>query len=298
MSETHSRFLDLQALAALQHMRFSTKHRVEGPFSGRHESRRRGGAGEFVDFREYSDGEDLRRLDWKVLARTGRAYIRLYQDETNLSCILAVDASGSMRFGLEGSDSKLEYVQYLSTALSHVISGSQDQVGLALISGGLRDVLAPGSTPGHVRHMQSLIEKIETEPETDLANALRDLFERQPRRGVLVVLSDFLVERPEEAFASIRLFRHRGWEVVALHVVHPEEESLPEGHAYRFEGLENEGAESCTPHEIREAYQELFETHVSNVRSLALAAGCDYRRVSTSVPYLETLAGFLVERSG
>ena len=110
-----SRFLDLRALAALQHMRFTTRHRIEGTYSGRHVSRQQGGAGEFVDFREYSGSEDLRRLDWKVLARTGKAFVRLHQDETNLLCTLAIDASGSMLFGgnggREGRGSKLEYAQ-------------------------------------------------------------------------------------------------------------------------------------------------------------------------------------------
>src|SRR5262249_2020505 len=125
-----SRFLDLRALAALEHLRFTTRHRAEGTYSGRHQSRQQGGAGELPDYREYRGGEALRRLDWKVLARSGRAYIRLFQDETNLVCTLVVDTSGSMRFGAPGgrgtAGSKLEYVQYLATALSHVISRQQD----------------------------------------------------------------------------------------------------------------------------------------------------------------------------
>src|SRR5512134_3271434 len=99
MTSQRSRFLDQQALASLARMRFVTRQQIEGAYSGRHRSRQQGGAGEFVDYREYVEGEDLRRLDWKVLARTGRAYTRLYQDETNLVCTLAIDISGSMRFG-------------------------------------------------------------------------------------------------------------------------------------------------------------------------------------------------------
>ena len=141
------RFLDLRALMALEHMRFSTRRRVEGSFMGYHQSRQLGGAGEFADFREYTGGEDLRRLDWKVLARTGKAFVRLHEEETNLHCTLAIDASGSMRFGGENAKkttgSKLEYSQYLATALSHVISRGQDQVGLAVIDGGLREMIAP-----------------------------------------------------------------------------------------------------------------------------------------------------------
>jgi uncharacterized protein (DUF58 family) len=283
-------------------MRFTTRHRIEGPYSGRHASREHGGAGEFVDFREYTEGEDLRRLDWKVLARTGRAYIRLYQDETNLMCTLALDASGSMRFGAgssrDGAGSKLEYAQYLATALSQVIFSQQDQVGLALMADGLHDLLPPGGTQAHVARLQELIEQIETAPKSDIGKALRDAFERLNRRGVLMVMSDFLFDELEDAFGAIRLFRHRHWEVVVLHLVHPDEERLPRGLAYRFDGLEGEGRVDCSPADIREQYQRRFEDHAAAVRTLALASGCDYRRVSTAIPYLQTLGGFLVERAG
>src|SRR3954465_2352959 len=95
----HSRFLELNALSAVAHMRFVTRTQIEGSYSGRHRSRQKGGAGEFVDYREYVEGEDLRRLDWKVLGRTGRAYVKLFQEETNLLCTMMIDASASMLFG-------------------------------------------------------------------------------------------------------------------------------------------------------------------------------------------------------
>jgi uncharacterized protein (DUF58 family) len=295
-SRAPSRFLDLRALAALEHLRFAPRQRIEGAYSGRHQSRRQGGAGEFADFREYAEGEDLRRLDWKVLARTGRAYTRLYQDETNLVCTLVLDASASMTFGAGGS--KLEYVQYLATALSHVISRQQDQVGLAVLADRIREFLPPGSTAGHVAHLQAVIANLNTWPATELAGGLGGLFQRFQRRGLLLLLSDFLVDDLEAVFAAVRLFRHRRWEVILLHVVHPEEERLPDGAAYRFEGLEAEGRVDCSPAEIRALYQERFEGHAGMLRTLALAAGCEYRRVSTAVPYLQTLGGFLVERAG
>lgn len=297
-----SRFLDLRALSALEHMRFATAHRIEGAYSGHHRSRQQGGAGEFVDYRECVGGEDLRRLDWKVLARTGKAFIRLHQEETNLLATLAIDATESMRFEAGGasgaSGSKLEYVQYLATALSHVIGRGQDQVGLAVLDDGLRELIPPGSTPSHVAHVQEAIENLTTRRSTRMAAGLRDLFDRSPRRGVLLLASDFLADDLEEAFAAVRLFRHRGWEVVVLHVVHPAEERLPEGTAFRFENMEEAGYVDCTPIDVRVAYRERFAAHVVSVRRMALSAGCEYRHVSTAVPYLTTLGGFLVERVG
>jgi uncharacterized protein (DUF58 family) len=282
-------------------MRFVTRQQIEGAYSGRHRSRQKGGAGEFVDFREYAPGEDLRRLDWKVLARTGKGFVRLFQDETNLICTFVVDASGSMLFSgsnRSGDGSKLQYVQYLTTALTHLIAGQQDQVGLAVVSDGLADLFPAGGTSSHVRQLQQAIESLKTRPASKLAESLRQLFERLTRRGVLLLASDFLVDDLEAVFASIRLFRHRRWEVILLHVIHPEEERLPDGIAYRFEGLEEDGRIDCSPDEIRSLYEERFSAHVAAVRALALSTGCDYRRVSTAVPYLQTLGSFLVERSG
>ena len=226
---------------------------------------------------------------------------------------LAIDASGSMRFGLapkgqshfrwhENRDSpagsKLEYVQYLTTALSHVISRGQDQVGLAVLNGRCGEWLAPGATASHVEQLQRSIEAIETRPSLRMAAGLRDLFERCRRRGALMLLSDFLMEDLEEVFAGLRLFRHRGWDIVVLHLVHPDEERLPQGVAFRFEGMEDDGRVNCSPAEIAAAYRERFAAHLAMVRQLALAGGCDYRRVSTAIPYLQTLGGFLVERAG
>ena len=296
-----NRFLDLRALSALANMRFSTRHRIEGSYSGRHQSRQQGGAGEFVDYRQYSGSEDLRRLDWKVLGRTGKSFVRLYQDETNLLCTLALDASGSMQFGARSGGNtaaaKLEYTQYLATAMSYIIVHGQDQVGLAVLDGRLREHLPPGGTLSHLARVHETIEKLATERTTRMAAGLHELFERSKRRGVLLLMSDFLMDDLAEVFAAVRLFRHRNWEVAVLHLLHPDEERLPEGTAYRFEGMEGEGRLNCSPAEVRAAYQRRFQTHLAAVRHFALAGGCDYRLVSTAIPYLHTLGGFLIDRA-
>lgn len=297
-----SRFLELQALSALEHMRFSTRQRIEGTYSGRHQSRQRGGAGEFADYREYSAGEDLRRLDWKVLGRTGKAYVRLFQDEKNLLCTLALDTSASMTFGARSrtdfTGSKFQYGQYLLTALAHVIGRGQDQVGLALLNDGLQEFLPPAGTVSHVALVQETIERAQPAPAVRINRGFERLFEHSRPRSVLMVFSDFLFDDLEEAFASLRLFRHRQSEVVILHAIHPDEERLPAGTAYRFEGLEDDGVVDCSPAEIQQDYQRRFQAHADAVRSLSLSNGCDYLRVSTAVPYLQTLGEFLVDRGG
>jgi len=179
-----------------------------------------------------------------VLARTGKAFIRIHQDETNLSCTVIIDASNSMRFGAESDrkQSKLDYAQYLATALSQIIFRQQDQVGLAIISDALDETLPPGGTSSHVARLQRVVEAIHTKPETNLAAGMRTLFPRLTRRGVLLVISDFLIDDLDSTFASLRCFRSRNFEVIALHLVHPDEERLPSGVAFRFEGMEQRRA--------------------------------------------------------
>src|SRR5687768_12432571 len=158
-----SRSLGRRALSGLAHMRFATKRQIEGAYSGRHRSKQKGGAAEFVDYREYSAGEDLRRLDWKVLARTGRPYVRLYQDETDLSCTLILDASASMTFAgrrQREKDSKLTYVQYLATAISQVVRDQRDRVGVAICGDGLQAFHPPGATGTHVANVQDAVSAI------------------------------------------------------------------------------------------------------------------------------------------
>ena len=302
LKQEKSRFLELNALSVLQNMRFTTRHRIEGSYSGKHTSRTLGGSGEFADYREYTPGEDLRRLDWRVLGRTGRAYVKLFQDETNLVCTPVIDCSRSMLFGgnssASGAGSKLDYAQHFVTALSHIISFGRDQVGLALVGETLQEYLAPGSTADHVTQLHNSVASLDAQGAAKWDVALPTLFQRTSRRGVKLLITDFLCDDLDSVFSSIRLFRHRGWEVVALHLVHPDEERLPTGSAFRFDGMEGEGSISCSPTEIRQIYEANFAKHMATVRSLALSAGCEYRLASTAIPYLELLGSFLVERTG
>jgi len=297
-----SRFLEIGALNRLSHLRFGTRHAMEGTYTGRHRSRHKGGASEFLEHRQYSPGDDVRRLDWKVLGRTGRPYIRLYEDETNLVATLVLDVSRSMTFGAglgRGADSsKLDYARYLAAAMAYLIIKERDRFGLALVSSKLDAFHPPASTSTQLEVVVNALEGAVPAPHTALAPALRDLFSRLRKRGMLIVVSDFLEDDLEQLFASLRLFRHEHFGVVLLHILHPMEERLPTGPAYRFEGLEGEGYRNCSPEDIADLYERRFRAFLTGLRARAAAAGCGYHLFSTAVPYVEQLKTLLVERHG
>ncbi len=296
------RFFEPAALGGLERMRFVTRRRVEGHYSGRHTAKRRGGAGEFVDYREYAPGDDLRRVDWKVMGRMGRPYLKLFQDETDLSCTLLIDGSASMTHGSRSArdarGSKLQWCQYFSTALAHLLVLQRDAVGVGVVRDGLADYLPPGGSPQHGALVREQIEQLTAGGTTDLARGLDDLLLRVRRRGVLMILSDFLVDSLDEIVAGVRKFRSRGWEVIAMHVIHPEERDLPEGNAFRFHDWEGDAAVNCQLVEVRREYRQRFEAWAATTRGALLSVGCDYHRVITSERYLDVLRSFLVTRGG
>jgi uncharacterized protein (DUF58 family) len=300
--KVESRFLEMNVLGMLSHLRFGTEQVVEGAYAGRHRSRQAGGASEFREHRQYSPGDDVRWLDWKVLGRTGRSYVKVFEEETNLVATLLLDVSRSMLFGSRSSrdttGSKLDYGRYLCAALGHIVTREQDRCGLALAATSVDAFLPARTGSAHMAAMLDTLENASPVPDTQLAAPLRDLFARLTERGVLILISDFLEEKLEDLFSAIRLFRHRSFDVLLLHVLHPLERRLPRGPAYRFVDLEGEGVRVCSPNEIADLYERRFQRVLDGLRSVAVAAGCRYHLFSTSVPYVQNLKMLLVDKRG
>jgi uncharacterized protein (DUF58 family) len=235
------------------------------------------------------------------MGRMQRAYLKQFQDETDLSCTLVLDASGSMLQGARSSTntsgSKLEWMQYFATALSHLIGLSRDAVGLALINESLVEYVPPSSTYQHRLLLHDHIEQMHPKGKSQLARGLDELILRVRRRGVLLMVSDFLIDDIEPLVGNLRKYCSRGWEVIALHLVHPDEQQLPDGMAFRFYGLEADGLVDCQLTEVRRAYQERFASHLASTRAALLGAGCSYHRASSATSYLDVLRTFLVMRT-
>jgi uncharacterized protein (DUF58 family) len=293
-------YLDLAGMEALRHVRLRPRGEAEGTFAGPHKSRFRGTAVEFADYREYTPGDDIRLVDWKVFARTDRHYVRLYDAERNLLTYLVVDKSGSMEYRgiVQATNSKFEHAARLAAALGYLVVREGDEVGLSLADASLNKYLVPGASWAHLNRILDSLGQAEPTGQTDLASCLEQVFARIKRRGVLVILSDFL-DVSEQFWRRIDLFRRSRFDVIFFQVVHPEELDLPTLAAARF--LETEGGRNyfnAEPDSIRELYRRRFEMFLDEIKAGCRARGCDWFMARTSDDPYGFLRNCFLEREG
>ena len=271
-------YLDLARMEMLRRCRLLPRGTAEGTFAGPHRSRFRGTAVEFADYREYVPGDDVRMIDWKVVARTDKHYIKLFEAERNLLSYLLLDSSGSMAYA--GFDhrgpSKLECAARLAAALAYLVIDQGDQAGLSLAGSSLHHHLRPTSGWIHLAALVKTLGDTRAEGNTDLGAALGQLFGRASGRGVLIIFSDFLGV-DASFWRSLDLFRRSHNDVLLFHIIHPEEETLPEAPLARF--VDCEGAKGAFTAEIavvRQAYMQRFRDHCDLIQAGAATRGCEY----------------------
>lgn len=292
-------YLDLRRMELLRRIRLTPRGAAEGSFSGPHKSHYRGTAVEFADYRTYSDGDDIRLVDWKVFARNDRYYVRLYETERNLLSYLVVDTSGSMDFAgvVRPTERKLEYACRLAAALAYLVVDEGDQVALSLAHTAVHRHLPPRSNWAHLGVLVEALGQSRADGRTDLGACLMEVYRRISRRGVLVVLSDFL-DSGDRLWRSIDLFRRSQFDVMLFQIVHPEEVELPEVPMAQFRDTEGgSGRFNVEPDIIRSEYRERFAAHVSGIEAASRSRGCDWYLARTDAePYLFLKRCFLARQ--
>ena len=228
---------ELQSIANLQLM---AKQTVEGAITGMHRSPHKGFSVEFAQHREYVQGDEIRRVDWKVFAKTDRYFVREYEEETNLRAMLLVDASGSMGYAGESGQTKLQHALKLAACLAHIIMRQSDSIGLMTFDTDIRTHIPPRSSNRHLRVLYE--EMLHTKPggETDLSKVFHDIVPRLQKRGMIFILSDCFTD-VKELLKSLAHFRHASHEVVIFHVMDRDEVEFPFDAWTRFENLELAG---------------------------------------------------------
>ena len=265
---------------------------MEGVRAGLHRSPFTGWSAEFTEYRPYAVGDDLRHLDWRVLARTDRHYLKKFEDETNLRCWLLVDTSRSMSFGA-GSVTKAAYARTLAATLAWFLHQQRDVVGVALFDQRLHDVVPPRWRPGHLRHVFASLDREPNGRDTDLATSLSEIGRLCHRRSMVVIVSDFLTPPDEwsRALAQLSAARH---DVRAIQILDPAELSLEGyGRPALWEDLETGEIRYVDPAHARAAYRERIEAHSQALR-LAFDRGRVSRQLATTTePFDRVLLRFL-----
>ena len=290
------RWLPTEAIDRLGRLEFSPRGTVDGFIAGKHRSARKGASVEFAEHREYTPGDDLRKLDWKLIARRQRYYVREFIDETNLRATILLDTSGSMGYcgaAAAGGLSKLEYAQHLAASLAYVLIRQQDAVGFVAYDTKINVAMAPKAQPAQLRRILMKVDKLKAGGETDAAAVMHEVAERVPRRSVVFILSDLFGD-PDAIVNALHHFRYRHDEVVVLQTIADEEQEFPFAEMLRFENAETPEFMNIDALALRNAYLERFNDFLAKLRR-----GCGEMRivhelVNTKTPYAEALSNILV----
>ena len=292
----NAKYLDPASLDKIKRLDVRARVVVEGFITGQHRSPYTGFAIEFAAHREYSPGDDLRHIDWKVWSKTDRLYIKEYEEETNLKCHLLVDCSKSMRYGEASGWSKFDYASTAAASLGYMLQQQQDSIGLVLFSNKIDQMLKPSSHPSHFKMMLHELEKTEPSEVTDIAEPFLSLGGVIRQRGMVVLFSDLFLS-PDVLAKSLDQFRLRQHEVIVFQVMHQDELEFPFQDNTLFRGMESAAQLHTEPRALRKSYLEAVERHQTQVKKVCAAAGVDHVLMDMSRPLGEVLSSYLNFRS-
>jgi uncharacterized protein (DUF58 family) len=279
----------------IKNLEMRAKIVVEGFMSGLHRSPYHGFSVEFTDYRQYSVGDDLRYLDWKLFARRDRYYIKRFEDETNLRCYLLVDMSKSMGFG-SGDFSKAEYAKTMAATLAWFLNHQRDAVGLVTFGDRIVDMIPPRYRAGHLRRLMVMLENSTSGESTDLAAPLEQIAQTVSKRGLVVLISDLLT--PVDQFAKqLGYLRSRGHDVVILRTLDPTEVDFSFDQATMFQDLETGREIYIDPQNAAAEYKQRFEEHEAAVRKICDQLGVDFFQIRTDQPLETALFNLLQARA-
>ncbi len=295
MAREQQSYLRPDVVSRLSSMEMRARLVVEGFITGLHKSPYHGFSVEFAEHRQYMPGDEIRRIDWKVLGSTDRYYIKQFEEETNLKAYLVLDSSRSMAFRGAGPVSKLQYASYLAAAFAYLLMKQQDAVGLLTYDEELRRYLPPHSTKTYLQTILSELEKLEAANATGTGRALNLVAERLQRRGLVMVFSD-LFDDPEQVITALKHFRYNQHEVILFHILDPRERDFNFGRDAIFRDMESNEEMMTQPYQIQRAYQEAMRDFIARYKKECREQRIDYVLMDTSMSFDTALYEFLNKR--
>lgn len=288
------RLLLPEVLTKLKRIDLKARLVVEGFLTGLHRSPFKGFSCEFAEYRTYMPGDEPKRIDWKIYAKTDRFYVREYQEETNLKAYILLDASNSMSYTSD-KVTKIEYGSCLAASLAYLLIKQRDSVGLLTFTTKINDYIPPRSTPTHLSVLFGAIDKIKTGGETDLANCFHQLAERIKRRGLVIIISD-LFDDKERIITALRHFRHKKHEVLVFHILDKNEINFAFNQPLILKDLETAKEISLDPRVIRKHYQKSIADYFSDFKRRCRMHLIDYHLITTDMPLDFALLSYLQKR--
>ena len=292
---TPGELLDSEVLSSIGGMDFVSRMVVDGTMSGIHRASHKGGCSEFEDHRPYVNGDELRHIDWRLLARRDRYYIKQFRDETNLQAWMVVDTSGSMQFSMS-TISKYDYARTAAACLARLLLKQRDSVGLSMQGQG-RSIFLPAQPRS--THFQSLLQRLaQTQPTgaVGVEASLDELSRRIKRRGLVLVFSDCFGD-VDPLVKRLKQLRSRGNDVILFQIVAPEEVTFDLRGDGQFVDLEGTVPSLQVDFgRIRKAYQANFQRHMLKLDDEVSKVGCDRVVITTDQPLSDVLSTYLLRR--
>jgi uncharacterized protein (DUF58 family) len=288
-------FLRPDVVSRLKGIDLKARLVVEGFLAGLHRSPYKGFSVEFTEHRQYMPGDELKRIDWKVYAKTDRFFVREYEEETNLRAYLVLDSSGSMSYST-GKVTKLEYASLLAASLSYLLLHQKDSAGLVTFSDRIEQYVPPRSSPAHLAVLLRQLAGLKPGGDTNVTDALHQLAERIRRRGLVIIMSD-LWDEPAAVLSALRHFRHRKHEVLVFHIMDPNERLFGFSNPVVLRDLETGQEMTVDPRVIRNEYQQTFDAHFREFEHDCREGLIDYHRMTTDTPFDRALFSYLERRS-
>jgi uncharacterized protein (DUF58 family) len=295
MTSVSKRSLQPELIKRIGRLEVRARHIVEGLLSGMHRSPYFGQSVEFLQHRQYVAGDDLRHVDWKVWGKQDRLYVKQYEEDTNLRACLLVDLSASMSYG-SGPMTKCDYACTAASALAYLLLRQQDAVGTVTFDEAIRQTIPHRTSTNHLGTIVKALSVAEPREKTNLSTVLMQIAENYPRRGMMIVFSDLLVDAAD-LLKGLRRLRQRGHDVLVIHMLDDHELDFPFAGPTRFEGLESDEELSCNPRALREGYLKALENFLATVRRGCARDRIDYALVRTSEPLDAALVAFLNHRN-
>ncbi len=288
-------FLDPTVLSGLSNLELRARTVVEGFLSGLHKSPNRGFSVEFNDYRHYQRGDDMRHVDWKLYARSDKFYIKQYEDETNVRCVIVLDTSASMAYS-SGSISKLNYGITLASALAYFIMRQRDAVGLITFDDEVREYIPAKCRQPHLMRILRTLSQVESGQKTDAVKPLSDLAASLHKKSMVILITD-LLDDEERVINTLQNLRGMGNDVITFQLMDDAELNFPFNEASEFIDMENEETYITSPAAIRNAYLENLNEFLNYCRKQCQSSGVDYCLLNTSEPLDEALSSYMTKRA-